>query len=351
MTDLLPPCERMVLLTEGASVAAKAKTAISLLRYRGDDVVAVLDSHKAGLTTGEVLGVGGETPIVGSLSDVAEPDSLVGGTATPGGRIPDEWRSIFADAIKRGLDIVNGLHDFVSTDPQFALLAEQHGVRLVDVRRNNERETAGAVQFDRNCVRIHTVGNDCSVGKMVTALEIQRGLSDRGHNAGFAATGQTGIMISGNGIPIDCVVADFVNGAAERLVQHNQNHEFLLIEGQASIINPRFSAVTVGLLHGVAPDGLILCCEVGRPHMKGLEHVPSMPIENMRSLVEELASTRHPCRAIGVSMNSRYVTESQAEDERERLRDLLQLPVCDVYRHTADELVEAAIQLRQELVS
>ena len=341
----------MVLLTEGASVATKAKTAISLLRYRGDDVVAILDSHNADRTADDVLGVGGEIPVVGSLSDADKPDSLVGGTATPGGRIPPEWRPIFAEAIESGLDIVNGLHDFVSEDDQFALLAKQHGVRLVDVRKNDARETADAIDFNPNCVRIHTVGNDCSVGKMVTAIEMQRGLAAQGHNAGFAATGQTGIMISGDGVPIDCVVADFVNGAAERLVQRKQDHDFLIIEGQGSIINPRFSAVTVGLLHGCAPDGLVLCYEVGRSHVKGLKHFPSTPIENLRTLVEDLATARHPCRAIGVSMNSRYVRESQAEDERQRLRDLLQLPVCDVYRHGADELVQAAVRLRQELVS
>ncbi len=338
------------MLTEGASTAAKAKTAISLLRYRVDDIVAVLDSHNAGRTAGDVFGVGGTVPVIGSISEADRPDSLVGGTATPGGKIPAEWRPILAEAIGRGLDIVNGLHDFLSQDPEFAPLAKQHGVRVVDVRKNDERETANAVEFNRSCVRIHTVGNDCSVGKMAAALEIQRGLVQRGRDAEFAATGQTGIMISGDGVPIDCVVADFVNGAAERLVQRKQDHEFLLIEGQGSIVNPRFSAVTVGLLHGCAPDGLMLCYEVGRPHVKGVEHFPTTPIETLTPLVEQLASARHPCRAIGVAMNSRYVTASQADEERERLREVLNLPVCDVYRHGPDELVDAAIGLREELV-
>lgn len=339
----------MVILTEGSTVPAKAKTAMSLLRYRGDDVVAVLDSQTAGRTTSEVLGMGGDTPIVASLSEAEGADSLVGGTATPGGRIPPEWRPIFVEAIQRKLDVVSGLHDFISLDAELVALANEHGVRLVDVRQNNQRETGNAVAFDPNCVRIHTVGNDCSVGKMVTALEIQRGLADRGLDAGFAATGQTGILIAGDGIPIDCVVSDFVNGAAERLVLDRQNHDYLVIEGQASIINPRFSAVTVGLLHGCAPDGVVLCCEVGRESMKGLDHVPTMPIEQVKPLVEALASARHPCRAIGVSINTRMVDEQTANQERERLREELGLPVCDVYRHGPDELVDAAIQLCREL--
>src|SRR5690606_13091187 len=110
---------------------------------------------------------------------------------------------------------------------------------IVDVRKNNERETSECVEFRPGCLRIHTVGHDCSIGKMVTSIEIQRGLVARGLNAGFAATGQTGIMISGEGVPIDCVVADFVNGAAERLVQRMEHYDYLLIEGQGSIVHPR----------------------------------------------------------------------------------------------------------------
>lgn len=338
----------MVLLTEGASTAARAKTAISLLRYRASDIAAVLDSQAPARTAAELFGVGGEIPVIDSLDRVPEADALVIGIASAGGRIPPEWRGLLLDAITRGLHIVSGLHDFLSDDQELAALAEQHDVRLVDVRRNSERHTADAVEFPRECLRIHTVGNDCSVGKMAAALEIQRGLSARGLDAGFAATGQTGIMIAGDGVPIDCVVADFVNGAAERLVQRMQQHAYLLIEGQGSIINPRFSAVTTGLLHGCAPDGLILCYEADRKTVKGLDHVPITPLEKVRPLIESMASARHPCRSLGVAMNSRYLDDAAAEAERRRMREAMQLPVCDVYRHGPDELVDAVIAFREE---
>ncbi len=339
----------MVLLTEGASTPFYAKTAISLLLYRADDVVAVLDSENAGATAQDLFGTGGDIPVIGSLDEVPEADSLVIGIASAGGKVPPAWRPIFFDAIHRNMDIVSGLHDFLGNDPELSQMAEYHNVRIVDVRRNNERETAECVTFPQNCLRIHTVGNDCSLGKMVTALEVQKELTKRGLDAGFAATGQTGIMISGDGVPIDCVVADFINGAAERLVQRFQHHDYLLIEGQGSIVHPRFSGVTLGLLHGCAPDGLILCYEVGRRFMKGMDHVPITPIEHLIGLHEQIASLRHPCKVIGISMNSRHVDEATAETERQRLISELGLPVCDVYRHSAADLAYATIKLKAEL--
>lgn len=349
MSSLLPPCRRMVLLTQGASTPYLAKTAINLLRYRGQDVVAVLDSENAGRTAQELLGVGGATPVIGSLQAADRPDSLVIGIAPPGGRIPSEWREILEQALRQGLDLVSGLHDFLGTDPHLAQLAARQGARIVDVRRNNEHETSDCLGFRPGCLRIHTVGNDCSVGKMVVAVEIQKELSARGLHAGFAATGQTGIMISGQGVPIDCVVADFVNGAAERLVRSLEHHDYLLIEGQGCITHPRYSAVTVGLLHGCAPDGLVMCCEIGRETVKSLDHVPLRPLAELIRLNEALASTRHPCRVIGIAINSRRVSPEAAEQERERLRQEFGLPVCDVLRHGAGELADAAVRLRTEL--
>ncbi len=339
----------MVLLTEGASTPFLAKTAISLLRYRGNDVVAVLDSDNAGQTAQQLFDTGGSVPVISQLSEADKPDSLVIGIAPPGGKIPPEWYTILEAAIRQGLDIVSGLHDFLGTNPKLAALAEQHKVRIVDVRRNDEHETSDCVDFRAGCLRIHTVGHDCSVGKMVTSIEIQRGLASRGLNAGFAATGQTGIMISGQGIPIDCVVSDFVNGAAERLVRSMEHYDYLLIEGQGCLTHPRYSAVTAGLLHGCAPDGLIMCYEVGRETVKGLEHVPLRSLAELIRLNEAMASTRHPCRVIGIGMNSRKVSAAEADAERERIRGEFGLPVCDVLRHGADELVDAAIKLRTEL--
>lgn len=345
----IPPCQRMIILTEGKTTTFFAKTAMSLLKYRGQDVLALLDSTQEGQTAGTLLGMGGKTPVVARLDDVESPDSLVLGIAPPGGKIPVEWRAVIVEAISRGLDVVSGLHDFLSDDPELTELATKHGVKIVDVRKNSEDAPSDCVDFRPGCLRIHTVGHDCTVGKMVASLEVQLGLVERGIDAHFVATGQTGIMVSGEGTPIDCVVSDFVNGAAERLVLRSQHHDVLLIEGQGSIVHPRFSGVTLGMLHGCAPQGLILCYEVGRETVKGLDHVPIEPLGKLRDIYETIASVRYPCRVIGVAMNSRHVDEDAADRERVRVEAELGLPACDVYRHGAGPLVDAVIALREEL--
>jgi uncharacterized NAD-dependent epimerase/dehydratase family protein len=339
----------MILLTDGASTPFFAKTAICLLRYRPQDVVAVLDREHAGKSTQQLFGVGGDTPVIASLDDAVDPDSLVVGIAPPGGRIPTDWWQLFHHAAERGLDLVSGLHEFLHRNSQLAAVAERHGARIVDVRHNTESDTSECSGFRDGCLRIHTVGHDCSVGKMVTAVELQRGLSARGRKAGFAATGQTGILVAGDGVPIDCVVADFVNGAAEKLVHRLQHHDYLLIEGQGSVVHPRYSAVTLGLLHGAAPHGLIMCYEVTRQATKGLEHIALLPLEELIPLYETIASVRHPCRVIGIAMNSRLVSDGEAAAERDRLSAAFGLPVCDVIRHGPGDLVDAILDYRREL--
>lgn len=347
----MPPCRRMILLTDGASTPFLAKTAICLLRYRGHDVIAVLDQEHAGQTADAVFGVGGDVPVIAAISEAERPDSLVVGIAPPGGKVPAHWWPLFHEAVDRGLDVVSGLHDFLNRNDALRRRAAETGVRLVDIRQNQESETSDCVAFRPGCLRVHTVGHDCSVGKMVTSVELQRGLSARGLSAAFAATGQTGIMVAGHGIPIDCVVSDFVNGAAERLVLGLQHHDYVIVEGQGCLVHPRYSAVSVGLLHGAAPQGLVMCYEVTREVTKGLDHVPLSSLETVMRLNEAMASARHPCRVIGIAMNSRLVDDAQAAAERERIRQTFGLPVCDVLRHGADELVEACIALRTELTS
>lgn len=339
---------RIVLLTDGFSTPFFAKTAVSLLRYRCQDVLAILDSNARGTTASTLFDVGGDIPVIASLDQV-DADALFLGIAPPGGALPEPWHSVIADALSRGMDVVSGLHDFLSDNSEFATIARRHGRRLIDVRKNCHRQTAQCIDFRDNCLRIHAVGQDCSVGKMVATLEVQRNLVERGQDAEFLATGQTGIMIAGRGVPIDCVVADFVNGAAESLVQQHDQHDILLIEGQGSISHPSFSAVTLGLLHGCAPDGLIFCYEVGRTMVKGLAEIPLLPLRTLIDAYEANASLRHPCRVIGIAMNSRRVGPQEAAAERERVSREFDLPVCDVYRDGADPLADAVLQLKQEL--
>ncbi len=241
------------------------------MRYCTEEVVAVLDSNHAGKMASQILGAGENIPVIASLDDAPAADTLLIGTAPTGGRIPVARRAIVAQAIERGMDIVSGLHDFLADDPGFAAAAERHGVDIMDVRRNDEQDVAKGQPLGDDYLRVQTVGNDCSVGKMVVAIELTKSLTAQGHDARFLATGQTGMMIAGDGIPIDRVVADFVSGAAERLVLCNKAHDILLIEGQGSLAHPMYSTVTLGLLHGCQPQGLILCYEVGRETMGGVK--------------------------------------------------------------------------------
>jgi uncharacterized NAD-dependent epimerase/dehydratase family protein len=346
---------RLVILTEGRTDPLTAKTANVLVRYRGGDVVALLDSSQAGKTSGELLGVGGAIPVVGSLDEAfrvagdQRPDTLIIGIAPAGGRVPAEWRAVMLDALARGMSIVSGLHEFLSEDPEFTAAAKASGVLIHDVRKNNERDVATRLGIRDDCLRVLTVGQDCSVGKMLAALEIARGLGRRGVDAKFVATGQTGIMVEGDGLPIDCVVSDFVNGACEKLVRQNQHHEVLMVEGQATITHPRYSAVSCGLLHGTNPHGMVFVYEVARQTIRGMDHLPLPTIKSVIDAYEHMAAFGFPAKVIAIAMNSRRVSDAEAEAERQRLRDEFGLPVADPIRHGPDELCDAVVALRSRL--
>ncbi|TWT93466.1 hypothetical protein Pla108_39600 [Botrimarina colliarenosi] len=343
---------RIVILTEGKTDPLTAKTANVMLRCRGDDVVAVLDSTQAGKTAEELLGVGGDTPIVASLDDVAlidgkGPDTLLIGVATAGGKIPPEWRALCLDAVRRGMSVVSGMHQFLSDDAELVAAAAAAGVQLHDVRKNNEKEVATRLDLTDDCLRVLTVGQDCSVGKMLSALEIARGLERSGVDAKFVATGQTGIMVEGDGLPIDCVVSDFVNGACEKLVRQNLSHEVMVVEGQATITHPRFSAVSLGLLHGTNPHAMIYVYEAGRDAMRGMEYLPLPTHRQVIDAYEHMAAFGNPAKVIGIAMNSRKLSAEAAEVERERMRAEFGLPVADPIRHGPDELVEAILAYKK----
>jgi uncharacterized NAD-dependent epimerase/dehydratase family protein len=171
-------------------------------------------------------------------------------------------------------------------------------------------------------------------------------LQRRGYDAKFIATGQTGIMIEGDGLPIDCVVADFVSGAAEKLVLQNQHHDILLIEGQGSLVHPSYSGVTLGLLHGCAPQALILCYEVGRERVTGVESVVIPPLAEIKRIYEVMSNIHQKCQVIGIGINSRKVSAAEAARERQRVQAEFGLPACDVLRDGPDELVDAVLRFR-----
>ncbi len=340
---------RIVILTDGRTTPTSAKTASCVLRYKPDEVVALLDTTQPGRTAGELLGVGGSIPVVANLTDAPPANTLLIGIAPSGGKLPAAWRKILLEAIDRGMNLVSGLHDFLSNDPEISAAAVKKGVVIHDVRKNNERDVSNRLNLREDCLRIHTIGQDCSVGKMLASVELAIALKKRGYDAKFIATGQTGIMIEGDGCPVDCVVSDFVNGAVEKLILANQHHDILLIEGQGSLSHPRYSAVTLGLLHGCVPQGMILVYEAGRKNVHGMDYIPLPPLKKVLEVNEMMASLAMPSKVIGVAMNSWLLSLDEAEAERERVRQELGVPVCDVIRHGPDDLVEAILAYRQAL--
>jgi uncharacterized NAD-dependent epimerase/dehydratase family protein len=340
---------RMIILTDGHYSAHAAKTAICVVRYKPEEVVAVLDRGLAGKTCGEVMGTGGRIPFVASLDEAPQANTLLIGIAPPGGKIPTAWRPIVLEAIARGLTVISGLHDFLRDDAEFCRAAAERGVRLIDLRDNQEHDVASGRPFCDRCLRIHTVANDCSCGKMVAAVEVTLGLKRAGLDAAFVATGQTGIMVAGDGCPIDRVISDFVSGAAEKLVLANQHHEVILVEGQGSLYHPRYSGVTFGLLHGLRPDGLIFCYEMGRKVIDDMKHVSLPPHAQAIRFYETCADVMHPCRVIGVAVNGQKFSSDEVTAECRRVAAELGLPACDVIRHGPDPLVDAVIQLKRQL--
>lgn len=345
------PARKLIILTEGHTEPVTGKTATCVIRYRPEEVVALLDTTQAGKCAQELLGVGGDIPVVSQLAEAPTANTLMLGIAPSGGRIPQAWRSVILAAIERGMNVVSGLHEFLDNDPDFVAAAQKKGVLLHDVRKNNERDVAAFKNWRHECLRILTVGQDCSIGKMLVAMELTNAMKDRGFRSKFIATGQTGIMVEGDGCPIDCVVADFLSGAVEKMILAHQHNDMLFIEGQGSISHPRYSAVTLGLLHGCMPHGMVLCHEVGREKVYGMDHVELKSLAVMRDAYEKMANLQYPSKVIGIAMNSRKVTSDAAEAEREKLRAEFGLPVCDVVRHGPDELLDAVEAMLPQVIA
>jgi uncharacterized NAD-dependent epimerase/dehydratase family protein len=249
---------RLLILAEGFSGDAHfGKTARGVIRYRPEQVVAVLDSERVGETEGGVR-------IVGSVDEALrfEPTTALVGVATQGGRFPPAWRELLKQSIAAGLDIESGLHEFISDDAELVELAKDAGVELRDLRKPPPGlNVPTGANLTHPAKVVLTVGSDCAIGKMTVSLELDAEARRRGVKSQFVPTGQTGIAIAGWGISVDAVVADFLAGTAERLVLEgiDRGGELLWVEGQGSLLHPAYSGVTLGLVHGSAPHVFVLC--------------------------------------------------------------------------------------------
>lgn len=273
--------------------------------------------------------------------------TLVVGVANRGGKLSDSWKKAFAEALANGLDIASGLHELLSDDPALVELAAKHKQRLIDVRVPTV-EYPIANGEPRRGLRCLAVGTDCSVGKMYTTLALERAMKERGMQATFRATGQTGILITGDGVPLDAVVADFMAGSIEYLTPPaGSDTHWDLIEGQGSLFHASYSGVTLALIHGGAPDALVLCHEPTREHMRGLPGYTLPTLEQLREQAVSLARIVNPnADAVGVAINTKALDDEAAESLCRSTEDRMGLVTVDPFRHGADRLAEALESIR-----
>lgn len=267
--------------------------------------------------------------------------TLVVGVANRGGVISDSWLSVFEEALNAGMDIASGLHNLLEDEPRLKALSDKTGRALIDVRipQNKYPIATGVKRSGKRCL---AVGTDCSVGKMYTALALDKALKKQGRSATFRATGQTGILITGNGVPLDAVVADFMAGSVEWLTPDNDAEHWDLIEGQGSLFHASYSGVTLALIHGGAPDALILCHEPTREHMRGLPGYTLPSLEQLQDTALNLAHVVNTnCKVVGVSVNTAALSDDEAEKLLNDIETRMGLPTVDPFRNTADRLADA----------
>lgn len=267
--------------------------------------------------------------------------TLVIGVANRGGVIADQWKEVLVAALNKGFDLASGLHHLLRDEPDLVAAAESNGRALHDVRLPTMRYPVanGEKRPGKRCLAI---GTDCSVGKMYTALAMDREMHARGRKSTFRATGQTGILITGSGVPLDAVVADFMAGAVEWLTPANDDDHWDMLEGQGSLFHVSFSGVTLALIHGGQPDALILAHEPTRKHMRGLPSFGLPSLEALRDMALPLARIANPdCRVAALSINTAALGDDEAMGYLEDVEQRMGLPAVDPFRQGAGRLCDA----------
>lgn len=306
-----------------------AKTAFGLADWAADKCVGEFALGETGVSTGLPAMTPAEAAAAGAKA-------MVIGVANPGGVIPEAWRAALVDALEAGLDIVSGLHNRLASFPELAEAARRNDRRLIDVRVPPPDITVGTGR-KRSGKRLLTVGTDCALGKKYTALALHRAFVARGKEADFRATGQTGIMIAGGGIPMDAVISDFEAGAAEKLSPDAAPAHWDVIEGQGSLFNPAYAAVSLGLLHGSQPDVFVVCHDPRRTMILGLEGFALPSVEDVIDLTIRLGRLTNPAiRCGGVSFNTSGMSTEDAGTLCAAESERLGLPVADPVRGGAD---------------
>jgi D-glutamate N-acetyltransferase len=335
--------KRYLILAEGRSADPHyGKTARGIVRYAPTPTVAILDSTRTGESEQGI-------PVVGTVEEALAfgPTTAVVGVATQGGRFPPAWRELLRRCIAAGLDVESGLHEFVSDDPELSELARRQRVELRDLRKappDLSVPTGANLEVDATIVL--TVGSDCAIGKKTVALELDLEARRRGLESVFVPTGQTGIAIAGWGIAVDAVVADFLAGAAERLVVEGaaRGGKLLFIEGQGSIVHPMYSGVTLGLLHGAAPHALVLCHLAGATEIEGCPGHPILALGELVELYERVSLPRRPAKVACIALNTAPI---EADDDARAAAAAVEqetgLPADDPVRFGAGRLLDSVL--------
>ncbi|WP_270732109.1 N-acetyltransferase DgcN [Shimia sp. Alg240-R146] len=311
-----------------------AKVAIGIKDWRPENAVGQfrMDGCKADLGLTDM-----------SLVEAREAGAktLVIGVANRGGVISKEWKKVLVMALEEGFDLASGLHNLLREEPDLVAVAEATGRELHDVRIP-EVEYPIANGKTRTGKRVLAVGTDCSVGKMYTALCMDAEMRKRGMKSSFRATGQTGILITGDGVPLDAVIADFMAGSVEYLTPDNDADHWDHIEGQGSLFHVSYSGVTMALIHGGQPDALVLAHEPTRTHMRGLPEYDLPSLQALRDMALPLAKVANPgCQVIGVSVNTQNMGEDEAKAYLAQVEADMGLPATDPFRFGAAKLVDA----------
>jgi uncharacterized NAD-dependent epimerase/dehydratase family protein len=303
--------------------------------FRHDDCPLTLDLPR--LDMAEAVAAGART--------------LILGIAGAGGKVGADLIDDAAAALEAGMNVASGLHERLRDQPRLAELAAARGLQLFDVRDPPAGLTVGKGN-PRPGRRLLTVGTDCSVGKMYATIALARGLSERGVAANFRATGQTGILIAGEGVAVDAVIADFISGAIERLAPARDDDGWDLIEGQGSLFHPSFAGVSLGLLHGAQPEALVLCHEPGRAHMRG---VPGRPLPDLAECLErnlEAARLTSPdVRAVGVCLNTSAMDPETAQRLCDVIAAQMGLPCTDPFRFGVEPIIDQLLCLEPSTLS
>jgi uncharacterized NAD-dependent epimerase/dehydratase family protein len=312
--------------------ALAAKTAIGIVDWRKDWCLGQVrmpgcaaDTGLTDMSIAEGAEAGAKTFIIGAVN--------------AGGRLPEHWVESVVEALDAGMDVASGLHVRLASVPAIKEAAERNGRQLHDVRHSDMAFATGK-GTKRAGKRILAVGTDCSVGKKYTALAMDKAMNDRGYSSTFCATGQTGVFISGRGVALDAVIADFISGAAEWISPETDPDHWQIIEGQGSLFHPSFAGVTLGLLHGSQPDGFIVCHEPTRTKMRGVE-TPLPTIQQVIDMTIACGKLTNPdIRCVGIAVNTTALDDDEALAYLAKVGEKHGLPATDPVRYGMEAIVD-----------